>query len=195
MPRIVRYFLLATGALAFTVPAAAQETPPTDFDQVEWQSAEPADIHVMDPYIGTFRSETRSRNDGTEFYFTVSYAWYDAGQTLVKTTIRMVIPETGEERLIGDGFYGYDAFAGRIFSHVFFSRGTAAHGWISDFDPGPSLRRVVRLRSRDQDNVTTEVRDTFWLIDEDRWINETFLSVDGGPWRKISSGVYTRVES
>lgn len=49
--------------------------------------------------------------------------------------------------------------------------------------------------ARDQNDVTTEVRDTFWLIDEDRWTNETFLSVDGGPWQKISSGVYTRVES
>lgn len=195
MAHFVHYVLLVAATFVFTASPAAQEVPPTDFGQVTWQSAEPADIHVMDPYIGTFRSQPHSRDDGTEFHFTVSYAWYDADKTLVKTTIKMIVPESGEERLIGEGFYGYDAFAKRIFSHTYFPRGTAAHGWISDFGEGPSHRRVVRLRSRDQNGVTTEVRDTFWLNDKNSWSNETFISVDGTPWRKVSSGVYTRVKN
>jgi hypothetical protein len=177
-------------------PALAAEdgSPPISFDDMAWQSAGPADLHVFDPYIGTFEGKPYTSDEGKAYHFKVSYEWYDKGQTLIKFSIRVVVPANNLDRVIGEGFYGYDPFTKRIFAHGYFPRGQAGWGWVSAFDPATHAR-VTRVHSQGADGVTTEVRDTFWVIDENSWGNITFVSQGGAPWQQVSDEVFTRVEN
>lgn len=177
-------------------PALAAEaaSPPIAFDHVAWQTAAPEDIHVFDPYIGTYQGKSYTSDEGKAYHFTVSYAWYDQGETLIKFAVGVVVPADGLDRVIGEGFYGYDPFTQRIFAHGYFPRGQAGWGWVSEFDP-VTHARVTRVHSQDADGVTTEVRDTFWVIDENSWGNITFVSQGGQPWQQVSDEVFTRVEN
>ncbi len=182
-------YMTRTGAAA-----EDEEAHPIDFAEVQIPQAAPRDIHIFDPYIGTFRGEKQISDEGKEFFYDVSYNWYDAGHTVVKFTIKLVVPSDTLERINGEGYYGYDPFRKQLFVHGYFPGGVVGFGAVSEFDPSMGTR-VTRAHSQSADGATTEVRDTFWLIDKDSWGNATFISQDGGAWQKVHEGVYTRVQS
>lgn len=188
--------MIALAILTAAAPAMAQEPHPIEFDEVEWQHATVEDMAFLDAYIGTFRSETHTApQSGKEYYFTIEYEWYNEAKTVVKWTIDTHIPADGIVRRNGEGFYAFDPFEDRIMVTGFFpARPVTSKGWLSEFDPETG-ERVVRVVAMSPDGQVTQVRDTFWLIDENTWGNATYLSVDGGDWQALPPGTYTRVEA
>jgi hypothetical protein len=186
--------ILISGCLA--VPAVAQDPHPIDFDAVEWQTASVEDMTFLDAYIGDFRSETFSTGDsGKAYFFTIRYAWYNAAKTVIKWTIDTHIPADDLVRRNGEGFYAFDPFENRIMVTGFFpGRPVTSKGWMSEFDPETG-ERVVRIMAMSPDGQVTQVRDTFWIIDENTWGNATYVSVDGGEWQALPQAVYTRIEA
>jgi len=59
--------------LVGTPARCAEDQPPIQFEDVKWQAAEPADMAIFEPYVGTFRGTTQKADDGTEFYFAITY--------------------------------------------------------------------------------------------------------------------------
>lgn len=194
MPKAALIALAIVAGL--TAPAMAQDPHPIDFDEVEWQSATVDDMAVLEAYIGDFRSETHvAQGSGKEYFFTISYEWYNDAKTVIKWTIDTHIPADDVVRRNGEGFYAFDPFENRIMVTGFFpSRPVTGRGWISDFDPETG-ERVVRVMAMSPDGQVTQVRDTFRVIDEDTWANATFISVDGGDWQALPQGTYTRIEA
>lgn len=182
----------------FMLPASAsaQDPHPIDFDKVEWQSASVDDMAFLDAYIGNFRSETHTAAASRkEYYFTVRYQWYNAARTVMKWSIDTHTPADGVVRRNGEGFYAYDPFEKRIMVTGFFpARPVTSKGWISEFDPETG-DRVVRIMAMSPDGQVTQIRDTFRIIDEDTWANATYISINGGEWRALPPGTYTRIEA
>lgn len=194
MPKMPMTALLILASLA--APTLAQDPHPTDFEKVEWQSASVDDMAFLDAYIGDFRSETHvAQGSGKEYFFTISYEWYNSAKTVIKWTIDTHIPADDVVRRNGEGFYAFDPFENRIMVTGFFpARPVTSKGWLSEFDPETG-ERVVRVVAMSPDGQVTQVRDTFWVIDEDTWGNATFISVDGGDWQALPQGTYTRIEA
>ena len=193
MPKTITVALLILWGLS--APAVAQDPHPIDFDEVEWQSASVEDMAFFDAYIGNFRSETHTaQGSGKEFFFTIRYEWYNTAKSVIKWTIDTHIPADDIVRRNGEGFYAFDPFENRIQVIGFFpSRPVNSKGWVSDFDPDTG-ERVIRVIAMSPDGQVTQVRDTFWLIDEDTWGNATYISVDGGDWQALPQGTYSRIE-
>lgn len=162
----------------------------------EPQAATPADMQIMQSYIGTFRSKDYTFDDSeVNYHFEVAYEWFDSAQTIVKWTVTMVIPEQQRRLVNGEGFYGYDAFEQQIYVFGAFTRGVSGWGAMAQFD-GDSGAREIWARSRDAEGVDTFVRDHFELLDQDRWRNETWLRTGTETeWKKVHEGVYTRVDT
>ncbi len=150
---------------------------------------------LFEPYIGTFRSQSYfAEGSGKEFFFTIKYEWYNPVKTVIKWTIDTHIPADEVVRRNGEGFYAFDPFEDRIMVTGFFpGRPVVGKGWVSDFNVETS-ERVIRIIAKNPEGQTTQVRDTFWVIDENSWGNATFISIDGGEWQALPQGVYTRVE-
>ena len=180
--------------LAFSSPLYAEEKHPVNFDDVEWQASSVEDMSMFEPYIGSFRGETFTADSGTEFFFSVTYEYYDRNRTVVKYTLQTHLPQTSEVRPLGEGFYMWDAFSSRIKVVGVFKDGRIGSGYMSPYDT-QSGAREVRIHASNPDGSQTEVRDTFWLIDEDSWGNKTYISNGGEPWQAISEAVYTRLKS
>ena len=183
--------------LAVCVPMTAvlaDDQHPVSFETVNWQETNIQDMEMFQPYIGTFRGETYTADSGTEYYFTITYAYYDLARTVVKYTLETHIPSRQQIRPLGEGFYMWDAFTSRIKVVGVFRDGRIGSGFMSPFDPETGAREV-RIRASNPDGSQTQVRDTFWLIDENSWGNKTYISNKGAPWQAISETVYTRIES
>jgi hypothetical protein len=171
--------------------AHADDASPPRFDDVKWQSAGPADMALFAPYIGTFRGSTRKADDGTEFYFTVAYDWFDQARTVVKFSLEIHIPSRDQVRSLGEAFYYYEPSLKRLAVAGFFRDGRTGSGFVTPFDT-TTHERVVRVRSRQPDGSQVDVRDTFWVIDADSWGNRTFVATDDG-WQVVSDEIFNRV--
>ncbi len=172
----------------------AEQEHPVSFEDVEWQKSSIEDMGMFEPYIGTFRGETYTADSGTEYYFSITYEYYDRAKSVVRYTLETHLPQTEEVRPLGEGFYMWDAFTSRIKVVGVFRDGRIGSGYMSPYDTETGAREV-RIHASNPDGTLTEVRDTFWLIDEDSWGNKTYISNNGDPWQAISEAVYTRVDT
>jgi len=181
------FTLFLTGALAWSPAMVANEVP---------QIAKPDDMKIFEPYIGTFRSGSKLFDDSEiEYYFTVTYQWFDKGKTIVKYTVAMEIPEQGRTLVNSEGFYGYDPFNQNLYVFGAFTRGMTGWGAVGKFDH-ESGNRETWAKSMGPDNVVTHVRDTFQYIDADHWLNRTFIRQDeAGEWKIVVEDDYTRVKT
>lgn len=187
-------WILVLAALAWPVAAwCADDAPPVHFDDVTWQPATAADMAVMEPYIGTFRGKSQKADDGTEYFFAITYAWHNPQHTAVRFAIEVRIPSKGQARPLGEGFYWYDAFAERIGVSGFFKDGRIGSGYLTPFDT-TSHARTVRIHARQPDGSVAEIRDTFWPIDPASWGNRTFVAMGDQGWQMVSDEVFTRLE-
>jgi len=187
MPKIRLHLSVCCLAFVLTMNsvAAADETP---------QPATPVDMKIFEPYIGTFKSESKRFDDSDiEYHFTVSYQWYDKAKTIVKYTVAMEIPVQERTTINSEGFYGYDAFNKNLYVFGAFTRGMTGWGTVGKFDH-ESGNRETWARSMGPDNVVIHVRDTFQHIDTDHWSNRTFLrSGDDSEWELVAEDRYSRV--
>ncbi|MDX1460310.1 MAG: hypothetical protein R3348_04580 [Xanthomonadales bacterium] len=174
-------------------PPRAHAEHPVSFENVNWQDGAVADMAMFEPYIGTFRGQTYEADGGVEYFFSVTYEWYDRPKSVVKYTLRTHITGRDEVRPLGEGFYLWDAFNERIAVVGVFLDGRKGTGFMSPYDT-ESGEREVRIRSMGPNGSPVQVRDTFWLIDDDTWGNATFISTDGKPWQKVSEDTYRRFE-
>lgn len=173
--------------------ARAEDRPPIKFDDVKWQAAAPADMAVFEPYMGTFRGTTQEADGRTEFYFAITYAWFNRDRTVVRFTIETRIPSRDEVHSLGEGFYYYEPFLKRIAVAGFFKDGRIGSGFMTPFDT-TTHERVVRIHAQQPDGGAVEVRDTFWVIDGNSWGNRTFMGTEKGGWQVVSDEVFTRIE-
>jgi len=159
------------------------------------QPASAIDMKIFEPYIGTFRSENKRFDDSDiEYHFTVSYRWYDQGKTIVKYTVAMEIPAQDRTIINSEGFYGYDPFNKNLYVFGAFTRGMTGWGTVGKFDH-ESGDRETWAKSMNPDNVVTHVRDTFQHVDDDHWINRTFVrSGDEPEWTLVVEDQYTRTD-
>jgi hypothetical protein len=173
--------------------AAGTGAAPTAYGKVHWQPAQASDMQLFEPYIGTFQSRSfHDDEQNKDFHYLVEYRWFDAGHSIVKFSVRTVVPVDGKDVVNGEGYYGYDAFAGRLYAYAFFTAGMSGFGGVSEFDP-KTHRRVTRAHSLGADGHATEVRDEFELVDAQTWKNTTYVSREGGPWQQVYSDTFTRL--
>ncbi|MDH5456303.1 MAG: hypothetical protein OEY37_09540 [Gammaproteobacteria bacterium] len=161
------------------------------FDDMIWQTAEAADMALFEPFIGTFTSDDKAFPNGTGYRFIIDYSWYDDKKTIVKYTLEIEFPEKEDIRPIGEGYYRLDPLSRRIEVVGVFRDGRSGAGFMTPFDVETGSREV-RIRTLMPDGVEGEVRDTFWVIDQDTWGNRTFMRSGNAPWRQVSEDVYHR---
>ncbi len=178
---MIRQAIRSMAALALAVVATAAA------------GAEPADIRILAPYIGKFRSAAQRFDDGkTEYYYTIEYRWFDRPQTIVQFTVATVIPSQDRVIVNAEGFYGFDPFHDQLYVFAAFAHGVSGWGSICEANPETGARTVC-ARSM-SDGVVTEVRDGFEMLDADRWRNRTLVRTDGqAEWTLAHEAVYTRV--
>lgn len=164
------------------------------FDDMTWQTAEAADMALFEPFIGRFASDDKTSAAGTEYRFIVEYDWYDTKKTVVKYTLEIEFTEQNDIRPIGEGYYRFDPVSGRIAVVGVFRDGRSGAGFMTPFDV-KSGSREVRIRTVLPGGNAGEVRDTFWVIDQNSWGNRTFMRSGDAPWRQVSEDVYHRVVS
>ena len=192
---IVAAYGLTACAADTNAATMAQDSPwISDMDKVQFQKADADDIHIFDPYIGKFRSNT-SHNDqiDKDIHFIVEYSWFDQQKTIVKFRLTFVIEEDNKELPNAEGFYWVDPFENRIRHMAAYNFGMSASGGILEFDRDANTRST-RVRSKGPDGVVTNVRDMFEIIDENSWKNTTFIKRDEGEWEQAFSDIYTRIE-
>jgi len=160
----------------------------------EPQQATVADMRIMEPYIGEFRSPTRLFDDGkTEFYHLVRYQWFDQPKTIVKFTIAMAIPSQGRVITTAEGFYGFDSIKRQLYVFGAFTRGTSGRGTICEFNLATAARTVC-ARSMSADGTITDVRDAFEVNDGNSWRNATRIRTgEADDWKLVHESTYTRV--
>jgi len=178
----------------FAVIAALMTNSVTAADEAA-QPASPGDMKIFEPYIGTFRSDTKLFDDSDiEYYFTVSYQWFDQARTIVKYTVAMEIPVQNRTIINSEGFYGYDPFNQNLYVFGAFTRGMTGWGTVGTFDHESGARETW-AKSMSPEGVVTHVRDTFQHIDADHWSNKTFLrSGDEAEWKLVVEDAYSRVK-
>lgn len=156
-----------------------------------WQIAEVTDMALFEPFIGKFTSDDKVFPNGTEYRFIIDYSWYDNKKTIVKYTLEIEFLEQEDIRPIGEGYYRFDPLTRRIEVVGVFRDGRSGAGFMTPFDVETGSREV-RIRTLFPDGVEGEVRDTFWVIDQDTWGNRTFMRSGNAPWRQVSKDVYHR---
>ena len=181
-----RFFLLCLTSMLMLGPVHAAEEAP--------QAASPEDMRIFEPYIGTFRSESKLFDDSEiEYYFTVSYQWFDQAKTIVKYTVAMEIPAQNRTVINSEGFYGYDPFNENLYVFGAFSQGMTGWGTVGKFDHESGARETW-AKSMNPEGVVTQVKDTFQRIDSDHWSNRTFLrSGVETEWKPVVEDDYSRV--
>jgi len=181
--------------LAFTFggafPALAEDHP-VDFNAVQVQSASVEDMAQFQPFIGTFQGKTYEGQNGTKFYFTVKYEYYNRDNTVVKFTLTTHLPDSGEERPLGEGYYYFDRMDGVIRVMGVFKDGRIGAGYMTPFDAEAGTREV-RIAAKTPNGQTNQVRDTFKILDENSWLNITYIANDKGEWQAVSEDIYSRV--
>jgi len=153
-----------------------------------------ADMRVMEPYLGEFRSATQLFDDGkTEHHFLVKYEWFDRGQSIVKFTISMVIPSQDRVLRNAEGFYGFDSIRRQLYVFGAFSHGASGWGTICEFDLDTGARTIC-AQTMNPDGTVTHVRDAFEMVDASSWKNTTRIRhQEEGDWQLAHEGIYTRI--
>jgi len=162
------------------------------FEKMTWQTAAATDMALFERFIGRFASDDKVSANGAEYRFIINYDWYDDKKTVVKFTLEIEFPEQEDIRPIGEGYYRFDPLAGRIEVLGVFRDGRSGAGFMTPFDVETGSREV-RIRTALPGGDAGEVRDTFWVIDQDSWGNRTFMRSGDAPWRQVSEEVYRRV--
>ena len=195
-PRLSRrkLVLLALCVSATHAPAARGQELPFDPD-AEVRAATAEDIHVLDPYIGRFRSPTTENERlGEPTYHEVTYRWIDEGRTTAAFRVATIGAESGEEHSFVEGYYGYDPFDRRLFAVAAFSWGGAGIASVGEFDLETGYR-VIHARAPGADGTVTRIRDVFDVIDADTWRDRTYASAgDGDEWTLVYEDVFSRVD-
>lgn len=158
------------------------------------QHATPDDVHVFDPYIGRFESKQfRDEESGETFHYIAQYEWFDSKHSIVRFTISMVTESSKQESTIGQGFYGFDPFEERLYVFGAFASGSSGFGSVGEFDR-KTHHRVTWARSKGPDGRTIHVRDSFELVDQDRWKNVTSIRAgDDDEWTVVYEDTFTRI--
>lgn len=157
------------------------------------QSAIIEDTKIFTPYIGSFRSPKKLfDNSDTEYYFKISYDWFDKDKTIVKFKVELIIPSQKRTILNAEGFYGFDPSKKQIYVFGAFTRGMTGWGSLGEFNHRTGAR-TVWARSENDDGVVTYVRDGFEIIDENSWKNTTQICQSNDPeWKLANEDIYTR---
>jgi hypothetical protein len=184
--RITRLTVAVSLLLVVPRPAIAQGPPPP-------QPSVADDIHVFDPYIGTFRTGLQHDSvTGRSWYFTVTYEWFDTPRSIVRYTVTMVEPDSTRSTVLSTGFYGYDGFGRRLFVFGAFRAGQVGFGSVERFDR-QTFARTTWAQSMQPDGTVQYVRDHFEVIDADSWHNWTEVHSGDGAWRTVVDEIFTRV--
>ena len=157
------------------------------------QSATVDDMALFSPYIGRFRSEDKTSDEGTIFFYEIHYGWYDRGHTIVSYELTLVVPSQDRRVGIGDGYYYFDRVNNRIGVFGVFPDGRTGLGAMGEFERDTGTR-TVWVTGIGRDGVQTQVRDYFEVIDENSWRNATHIRQGEEDWRQIGSDIYTRIE-
>ena len=184
--------VIAVGQVANADDAEEKFSAP--FENMIWQTAAATDMALFEPFIGRFASEDKVSAEGTEYRFIIDYDWYDNKKTVVKYTLEIEFPEQNDIRPIGEGYYRFDPLTGRIAVVGVFRDGRSGAGFMTPFDVETGSREV-RIRTALPGGNAGEVRDTFWVIDQDTWGNRTYMRSGDASWRQVSEDVYHRVVS
>ena len=156
------------------------------------QSAAVEDMAVFEPYIGRFRSEDKTSDEGPSFFYEIDYRWYDRGHTIVSYALILVVPSQDRRVGIGDGYYYVDRINGRIGVFGVFPDGRPGLGALGEFDRVTGAR-TVWVTGVGPNGVRTQVRDHFEIIDGNTWRNATHIRQGDDDWRQIGSDIYTRL--
>jgi len=164
-------------------------------DDLSPQAATPEDMRIFEPYIGSFRSESKPfDNSEVEYHFTISYQWFDKPKSIVKYVVAMEIPAQERTLVLSEGFYGYDPFNQQLYVFGAFTRGQSGWGTVGLFDHANG-RRETWARSMTPDGKVVHVRDTFERLDDNHWNNKTYVRQGEEPdWKVVSEDHYTRVQ-
>jgi len=185
---------LSSIVLAVMVSAdTTQETATPVFEQMTWQTGDASIMTLFAPYIGRFASTRKTSPTGTEYFFTIHYQWYDSQKTIVKYALTIEFPEKEESREIGEGYYRFDRLTGRIGVVGVFRDGRSGAGFMTPFDVKTGSREA-RILAAQPDGSKGEVRDTFWVINDNTWGNRTYMRSGDTPWQQVSEDVYRRIE-
>jgi hypothetical protein len=188
----------ASGALAAACATmtVAPLAPQHDycFDGAVPQRASADDLHVFDPYIGRFRGATqRDEASGREFYFTVEYAWFGAGQRVVRYRVAVTVVNEPDERILSEGYYGYDPFNERLYVLGVFASGVTGFGAIGEFDRATHHKSTWACQIDSAGNRSF-VRDSTEVINADSWRNVTRVRQGpAGDWVVVTDEIMTRM--
>lgn len=174
-------------------PLAGQELP---FDPtVKPRPATPEDILVLAPFIGTFRSPSRSSDRFPEpVYHLATYKWVDEERTSVEFRIETRGAETEEPHSFVTGYYGHESVGQQLFAVAVFSSGGAGLARVGEFDVESGFR-VVHATLRGPDNELVHIRDVFEVIDDSSWRDRTYVRVgQNGSWSLVYEEVFTRID-
>ena len=196
MPRKPFKALFAAGAamIAITLssPLRAQDEIALPAANATPRSATADDMTLFEPYIGRFRSDDKTADNGTVFHYEIDYDWYDRNHSIVSYALTVVVPANAVRRHIGSGYYYLDRVNGRIGVFGVFPDGRVGNGTMGEFDPETSTR-AVWVTGVAPDGTQTQVHDRFEIIDENSWSNVTHIRRDGGDWQQMGSDTYTRI--
>lgn len=194
--RSVAAFLAVACACSVTSPrdAAGQDLP---FDpSAGVQLATAADISIVAPYIGRWRTATTdSERFGQPTFYEIDYQWVDQGQTTVSFRVATVGAESGDELSFLEGYYGFDPFGDRLFAVAVFSWGGAGIADLAEFDHQTG-HRVIHARAPGPGDTVIHIRDVFDIVDTDHWRNRTYTRQESeGEWQLVYDAIFTRVDA
>jgi hypothetical protein len=166
---------------------AAQETPAAPAAPAAPAEPAPASAEMAElaRYIGDWDSNLQKDPTDREYRFHYRLEWYDRARSLVKMTIYQNFTD-GEDRLLWEGFKGWNPMEEKTFYYGFSPSGRAGFG---------GLRKEGEMLHTEYDakgpRGGLKIRDTFTPLSEDSFRSETYL-LRGDSWQKMTDETWTR---
>lgn len=181
------FAVMAMGAFAAPAIAPAHaEAPPSIVKDTARN-----DFDALGPYMGHWRSEEKTTQDGRRTYrFEYELAYFDTAKTIAKMTILQVYAN-GEQNLLWTGFKGWDPIEQETYYYAFSPLGRVSSGrfamagelFMTFYDAFDSRGQAV------------EIRDVFEPVKGGEFDNVSFLRLAGEQeWRVIARDTWQRIE-
>ncbi len=145
-------------------------------------------IVALEPFMGSWVTEKLEGSNGDRFRFGYRLEWVDRYRTVAKMTISQVLAD-GSERVMAEGFKGWDVATQTTFFHAYYILGRRA-------DKGRVYRTndstvVTAYTGYTNQGGRSLIRDEAVLLAPNRMLTITYIQQDG-QWQEARRDAWTR---